>query len=97
MNELVKCQAIIARDDRGTASVGILEDQLCAGQQGQDSCPGDSGGPLMYQEARNGSVCEQTVVGVVSFGYGCGNFGIYARVASYLDWITGYIAPNSSP
>lgn len=50
-------------------------------QNGQDSCQGDSGGPLTY----NGKL-----VGVVSFGLGCGRIGVpaaYAMIAKQLDWI----------
>ncbi|XP_064097370.1 clotting factor G beta subunit-like isoform X1 [Macrobrachium nipponense] len=80
--------------------LGITEDMLCAGELGKDSCGGDSGGPLTTQLAVEGSVCEHTLVGVVSFGIGvrynpCGALGVYGRVSSYLDWITGYIAPNN--
>ncbi|XP_066971848.1 venom peptide isomerase heavy chain-like [Macrobrachium rosenbergii] len=96
IKDLVQCQAEIAQRDRIAAAFGILEDQICAGGDGADSCRGDSGGPLMKQVPRGGSVCEQSVFGVVSFGIGCGSFGIYVRVAAYLDWITGYIAPNFS-
>ncbi|XP_068235409.1 chymotrypsin-like protease CTRL-1 isoform X1 [Palaemon carinicauda] len=79
--------------------LGITEDLLCAGELGKDSCGGDSGGPLTTQVAVDGSVCEHTLVGVVSFGIGmgsihCGELGVYGRVSSYLDWITGFIAPN---
>ncbi|XP_063877363.1 transmembrane protease serine 9-like isoform X1 [Scylla paramamosain] len=81
--------------------MGITKDMLCAGELGKDSCQGDSGGPLMDRVAVGDATCEHTVVGVVSFGVGagrsrCGRLGVYARVSSYLDWITGIIAPNST-
>nr|Q99MS4.2 RecName: Full=Serine protease 29; AltName: Full=Implantation serine proteinase 2; Short=ISP-2; AltName: Full=Strypsin-2; AltName: Full=Strypsin-related protein; AltName: Full=Tryptase-like proteinase; Flags: Precursor [Mus musculus]AAI04123.1 Protease, serine, 29 [Mus musculus]AAK15264.2 implantation serine proteinase 2 [Mus musculus]AAL38005.1 implantation serine proteinase 2 [Mus musculus]AAT66744.1 ISP2 [Mus musculus] len=64
----------------------ILKDMLCAGNQGQDSCYGDSGGPLVCNVTGS-----WTLVGVVSWGYGCAlrDFpGVYARVQSFLPWIT---------
>ncbi|RVE45651.1 hypothetical protein evm_009700 [Chilo suppressalis] len=66
----------------------IFEESICAGfpQGGRDSCQGDSGGPLMYQMPSG----RWTVVGVVSWGKGCGEPGrpgIYARVDKYLGWI----------
>ncbi|XP_045120798.1 phenoloxidase-activating factor 3-like [Portunus trituberculatus] len=73
---------------------GILKDQLCAGKPGRDSCRGDSGGPLIDQKERTGGRCEHTVEGIVSFGRGCGELGVYTRVSSYLDWITGHVAPG---
>ncbi|XP_064096438.1 phenoloxidase-activating factor 3-like [Macrobrachium nipponense] len=96
VKDLLQCQKEIAQRDRIAAAFGLLEDQICAGGDGADSCRGDSGGPLMKQVPRGGSVCEQTVFGVVSLGIACGTFGIYARVSASLDWITGYIAPNVS-
>nr|XP_041630840.1 trypsin isoform X2 [Drosophila kikkawai] len=46
-----------------------------------DSCQGDSGGPLF---------CNNMVVGVVSYGEGCGektSAGVYTDVYHYRDWI----------
>lgn len=56
---------------------------LCAGllQGGKDACQGDSGGPL---------VAENQLVGIVSFGVGCGrpNYpGVYANVYNLEPWI----------
>lgn len=65
----------------------LSEKQLCAGgAYAQDSCKGDSGGPLMRKLAAG--IWE--AVGVVSFGNGCGRDGwpgVYSSVASYNDWI----------
>ena len=59
-------------------------DMLCAGgEEGRDACSGDSGGPLMVQEADT----TITLVGVVSWGRGCarqGQPGVYAEVSS--EW-----------
>jgi len=66
----------------------ITENMLCAGNVssgGKDACQGDSGGPLIID---NGT--RKTLVGVVSWGYGCGQKrapGVYNRVARYPDWI----------
>ncbi|GIY83964.1 phenoloxidase-activating factor 2 [Caerostris extrusa] len=59
---------------------------LCAGgEAGKDACTGDGGSPL---------VCTSNglwyVVGLVSWGIGCGQPGIpgvYINVLYYVDWI----------
>ncbi|KAF4532182.1 hypothetical protein B566_EDAN002244 [Ephemera danica] len=61
--------------------------QMCAGgQAGKDSCSGDSGGPLMTNQAG-----QWVVTGVVSVGpQQCGTRdqpGVYTRVAPFLPWI----------
>lgn len=60
---------------------------------------GDSGGPLVLQVREKAShvLCEHTIAGIVSFGPGCEKLNVYTRVSSYLDWITGYIAPKIIP
>ena len=70
----------------------IFPGMTCAGfASGEyDSCQGDSGGPLYYRPSSIGRTAHPVLVGVVSWGRGCGNtdlFGVYTRVAYYLDWI----------
>lgn len=66
--------------------ITIVPTQLCAGgKYAQDSCDGDSGGPLM--RFRDSS---WVLEGIVSFGYKCGLKdwpGVYTRVAAYDIWI----------
>ncbi|XP_057606694.1 mastin-like [Hippopotamus amphibius kiboko] len=67
----------------------IKEDMLCAGSEGRDSCQGDSGGPLVCSWN-----CTWVQVGVVSWGHQCGlrDFpGVYARVTSYMSWISQHV------
>ena len=67
----------------------IPENMVCAGDEagGRDSCQGDSGGPLVQFDER---VDKATLIGVVSWGYGCaekGKPGVYAKVAYFADWL----------
>ncbi len=73
----------------GYGNLTITDNMVCAGidQGGMDSCQGDSGGPLMV---RPGAQAPWEQAGVVSFGIGCarpGVFGVYTRVARYVDWV----------
>lgn len=47
----------------------------------------DSGGPL--QIFLSGSKCMHSIIGVTSFGSGCGNKtpALYSFVPAYIDWI----------
>lgn len=66
----------------------IPENMFCAGFEagGKDSCQGDSGGPLVEFDGDD----KATLIGVVSWGYGCaekGKPGVYAKVAYFADWL----------
>ncbi len=61
---------------------------ICAGaiKAGEDSCNGDSGGPM----TRALGPRTRILVGLVSWGRGCaqaGKPGVYTAVAGYRDWI----------
>lgn len=61
------------------------DSMVCAGDIDQDSCSGDSGGPLFEEES-------QTLLGIVSWGpYPCADedspYGVYTNVFNYVDWI----------
>jgi trypsin len=58
----------------------ITESMFCAGvpEGGKDSCHGDSGGP---------AVANGVLVGVVSWGHGCGWKGVYSSTAYLRDFI----------
>jgi len=74
-----------------------LDSQICAGgEDGKDSCKGDSGGPLYMSRVNNrGQITldgmqPYYLMGLVSFGSrecGTGKPGIYTRVESFLPWI----------
>jgi hypothetical protein len=87
---------------RDRPSTPLTPGQICAGGEGSsDACQGDSGGPLVTIPpdrapkliGRDGRVIPgppPALVGVVSFGHGCGQPdtpAVYADVREYGDWI----------
>lgn len=72
-------------------NINLVDSQVCAGgNYAQDSCSGDSGGPLMSRE--NGAWIAE---GIVSFGLGCGveRPAVYTKVQSFLPWIRSKLRP----
>ena len=87
-------------NERVVGSKPISSNQLCAGgEQGKDSCHGDSGGPLMrtYQDSKT-LQSQWYQEGVVSWGVGCARAGypaIYTRVSRYINWILNNISEDT--
>ncbi|KAI5633715.1 trypsin domain-containing protein [Phthorimaea operculella] len=76
--------------------VTLWHGQICAGgEPGKDSCKGDSGGPLMYENLVSMRTFE--IVGITNFGHiECGTEGtpgVYLKVYEYLPWIRKNIKP----
>jgi len=72
----------------------ITDQMMCAAFSGRDSCQGDSGGPLVTADSSG----FYTLIGVVSWGYGCAQAsapGVYARVTSVLPWINDNTSGNT--
>ncbi|CAF0841046.1 unnamed protein product [Adineta steineri] len=58
--------------------------QVCAGGPNKDTCQGDSGGPLtVFDDAKN----KWQLIGATSWGYGCGQGGVYTQIEYYRSWI----------
>jgi secreted trypsin-like serine protease len=59
--------------------------QVCAGGPNKDTCQGDSGGPLVYL---NPATSKWELIGLTSWGYGCGQGGVYTRLSPYRSWMS---------
>ncbi|GIX72558.1 suppressor of tumorigenicity 14 [Caerostris extrusa] len=61
---------------------------------GNDTCHGDSGGPLMQSQLGDDGYIYWTQVGIISWGIGCGlsnTYGYYTHVQKLMEWITNTI------
>lgn len=83
------------KDSRYDTPDGLRQNQLCAlgkvaaSGYASDSCQGDSGGSLFFEDKQIVNESYR-LAGVVSFGVGCGSpdyASVYTRVASYIEWI----------
>jgi secreted trypsin-like serine protease len=77
----------------------LIEDQMiCAGDTvdgGEDSCYGDSGGPLMVPDGD-----DWLQIGITSTGQDCARRrfpGIYTEVAAYPHFVGRYLDPDEVP
>ena len=75
---------------------GQLEmQQVCTtGSNGADTCPGDSGGPLI---CRHGD--KNVAIAIVSHGLECGGSapGVFTRICPYMDWIKSMLNEEQPP
>jgi len=71
----------------------ITDNMICAGDliNGRDACQGDSGGPLLSFDSEG----RPQLLGVVSWGIGCGRIGlpgVYSSVPYFESWIQTYVS-----
>lgn len=78
----------ICEKKANTGSANFKNVCICAGETGgnKDTCQGDSGGPLVVLENS-----KYMLGGITSWGEGCMNGGVYARVSYYYSWINRYL------
>eukprot|EP00803_Ostreobium_quekettii_P000548 evm.model.scf_693.4 EVM.evm.TU.scf_693.4 scf_693:25180-36119(-) len=84
----------------------LAPELICAYSKHEDSCSGDSGGPLFMPDCPNGDLGKgnpelDLIYGVVSSGKDCsrsnGTAGAYTRAYRYHDWIMGITSGKMSP
>jgi len=98
-NEVCKSIRGVYEGDQIVYSNRATPRVICAADvhETDDSCYGDSGGPLIH---KGGTVYEDRLLGIVSYGWGCaerGLPGIYARVSSVAeDWLIPQICRMSA-
>lgn len=77
---------------RASTQFKVTANMFCAGYAQEivgDACKGDSGGPFVAQHDE-----RWYLLGVVSWGEGCGRsgkYGFYTKICNYLDWIRAFI------
>lgn len=83
----------------GPQQLNIADSEICAmkPRSASNSCYGDSGGPLVVLAEEPKRFVQ---IGVVSWGDRCGRAGnpnVFARVASFTDWIEATMESHGSP
>lgn len=88
-----KCDSDLKKDSNRLRRTGLHSGQLCAlgkrdDEHMNDTCVGDSGGPLELPVGR-----RKYIVGITSSGKVCGTKfpSIYTRVSHYIDWIESIV------
>ncbi|XP_063911591.1 serine protease snake-like [Zophobas morio] len=79
---------------------GIINDMhLCtrSGNAQNSTCQGEGGGPLQIYSKNNPTRCVYDIVGVASFGKGCGGGpAVNTRVSHYIKWIEDIVWPDNN-
>ncbi|KAM6968309.1 complement component 1, r subcomponent [Aplochiton taeniatus] len=81
------CRESVSSPNNQTDVPKLTDNMFCAGvpEAGTDSCAGDSGGAYALRTDE-----RFWAAGIVSWGLDCGKpgkYGIYTRVANYVDWL----------
>eukprot|EP00978_Attheya_sp_CCMP212_P025648 scaffold82870_cov48-Attheya_sp.AAC.4 len=74
----------------------IMDNMMCAADDGKDACQGDSGGPLILSGATPG---DDVQLGIVAWGFSCADPflpGVYTRISAEKDWIRQVVCENSA-
>ncbi|CAG9860336.1 unnamed protein product [Phyllotreta striolata] len=96
--EIKKVDNLTCKNRYSGLRATITEKQICAlGMNNQDSCKGDSGGPIQQMTDVYNNTARYIQHGIVSFGIvGCGIDGmpgVYTNVSSYMEWILDTLKP----
>lgn len=81
-----KCGSVKPDPPADNYAYVFTDNMICAGDGHRDSCGGDSGGAYAIMDPHDET--RYYVAGLVSWGPKCGTYGLYTKVANYMDWIT---------
>ncbi|KAG6953184.1 hypothetical protein JG687_00012534 [Phytophthora cactorum] len=89
-NELQSVGLEVWNNDDCAPLFVVDNSSVCAGGAvGRDSCVGDTGAPLVKEKGQGDA--DDILIGLVSWGSGCGDQGIpavYSRVSAGIEWIS---------
>ncbi|KAL1117512.1 hypothetical protein AAG570_003831, partial [Ranatra chinensis] len=94
------CKMLMGVKNSTKVPNGIDTDTMvCAGDLagGKDTCTGDSGGPLIFEDLN--ADCLKFLIGVTSYGRQCAlpnSPGVYTRVSHYIAWIESIVWPPAT-
>ena len=88
----LQCQNELRKTPQLGPQFVLDSSSICAGGNGQDTCEGDGGSPLVCKKLDGSNKYVQ--LGVVAWGIGCNEPGrpaVYSSVVSAMPWITSEV------
>ncbi|XP_053146767.1 complement C1s subcomponent [Hemicordylus capensis] len=92
---MAMCQNVKPDPPADSLTYKFTDNMICAGDGRGDSCSGDSGGAYAMEDPHNET--HYYVAGLVSWGLKCGTYGLYTKVANYVDWIAQTMSQHEEP
>lgn len=92
---LNECKSFYNRDELFSDSMVCAHEPEPETSIGEDTCVGDSGGPLFLEHAG-----ADWVTGITSWGFDCGDPdfpGVYTEIRDYVDWLEAITADATAP